>query len=248
MLEVKDLEVKKDGVAILQNLNFSAGNSGFHVIMGPNGSGKSTLARTLAGHPEYTDYEGSIKFRDREIYDLKADERLREGLMMGFQHPPRINGVNIERFLTRVLEKLDGIESPEKKEEKIKSGTRELGFSEDLLSRNINAGLSGGERKRLELLQARLIEPEILILDEPDSGVDVDSLALISDQINWLHERGTTIVLITHYGSLLEEIDLEGARVHLFKDGKIVTSGEEDLAREVEEKGFNRIYEECGCD
>lgn len=247
MLEVKDLGVKKDGVAILQNLNFSTGDSGFHVVMGPNGSGKSTLARTLAGHPEYTDYEGSINFRNREISDLKADERLREGLMMGFQHPPRINGVNIKRFLTRVLEKLDGKEGSEKTEEKIRSATEELGFSEDILARNINAGLSGGERKRLELLQARLVEPEILILDEPDSGVDVDSLELISDQINWLHERGTTIVLITHYGSLLEEIDLEGARVHLFKDGKIVTSGKGDLAREVEEKGFNRIYEECGC-
>ncbi|MEF8836872.1 MAG: Fe-S cluster assembly ATPase SufC [Candidatus Bipolaricaulota bacterium] len=247
MLEVKDLGVKKGGGSILQNLNFSAGKSELHVVMGPNGSGKSTLARTLAGHPEYNDYEGSIKFRDREISDLKADERLREGLMMGFQHPPRINGVNIKRFLTRVLEKLDGVEGTEKIEEKIEIVTKELGFSEDLLARNINAGLSGGERKRLELLQARLLEPEILILDEPDSGVDVDSLELISDQINWLHERGTTIVLITHYGSLLEEIDLEDARVHLFRDGKIVTSGEGDLAREVEEKGFNRIYEECGC-
>lgn len=247
MLEVKDLGVKKGGGYILQNLNFSAGKSELHVVMGPNGSGKSTLARTLAGHPEYNDYEGSIKFRDREISDLKADERLREGLMMGFQHPPRINGVNIKRFLTRVLEKLDGVEGTEKIEEKIDIVTKELGFSEDLLARNINAGLSGGERKRLELLQARLLEPEILILDEPDSGVDVDSLELISDQINWLHERGTTIVLITHYGSLLEEIDLEDARVHLFRDGKIVTSGEGDLAREVEEKGFNRIYEECGC-
>ncbi|MCF7889945.1 Fe-S cluster assembly ATPase SufC [Candidatus Bipolaricaulota bacterium] len=248
MLEIKNLEVKKDGLAILKNLNFSAGNSEFHVVMGPNGSGKSTLARTLAGHPEYTNYEGSIKFKNREISDLKADERLREGLMMGFQHPPRINGVNIKRFLTRVLEKIDGKEGAEKIEEKIKSATEELGFSEDLLTRNINAGLSGGERKRLELLQARLIEPEILILDEPDSGVDVDSLELISDQINWLHERGTTVVLITHYGSLLEEIDLEGARVHLFSDGKIITSGEQDLVREVEDKGFNRIYEECGCD
>ncbi|MBS3791359.1 Fe-S cluster assembly ATPase SufC [Candidatus Bipolaricaulota bacterium] len=247
MLEVKDLGVKKGGGSILQNLNFSAGKSELHVVMGPNGSGKSTLARTLAGHPEYNDYEGSIKFRDREISDLKADERLREGFMMGFQHPPRINGVNIKRFLTRVLEKLDGVEGTEKIEEKIEIVTKELGFSEDLLARNINAGLSGGERKRLELLQARLLEPEILILDEPDSGVDVDSLELISDQINWLHERGTTIVLITHYGNLLEEIDLEDARVHLFRDGKIVTSGEGDLAREVEEKGFNRIYEECGC-
>lgn len=247
MLEAKDLGLKKDGNAILQNLNFSAGESGFHVIMGPNGSGKSTLARTLAGGPDYTEYDGSIEFKNRELSDLSPDERLREGLMMGFQHPPRIQGVNIKRFLTRVLEKIDGGEGPETIEERIKSKTRKLGFSEGLLSRNINDGLSGGERKRLELLQASLIEPEVLILDEPDSGVDVDSLALISDQINHLHERGTTIILITHYGSLLEEIDLEGVRVHLFKDGSIVASGDKDLAREVDEKGFNRIYEECGC-
>ncbi|MBS3786855.1 Fe-S cluster assembly ATPase SufC [Candidatus Bipolaricaulota bacterium] len=247
MLELKNLGVKKDGTAILQNLNFIAGESDFHVVMGPNGSGKSTLARTLAGHPEYTDYEGSIEFKNRDLSDLNPDERLIEGLMMGFQYPPRIKGVNIKRFLTKVLEKVDGAEGPETKEEKIKSATGELGFSEDLLSRNINDGLSGGERKRLELLQARLIEPEVLILDEPDSGVDVDSLELISDQINHLHDQGTTIILITHYGSLLEEIDLEDARVHLFKDGNIVTSGKADLAGEVDEKGFNQIYEECGC-
>lgn len=247
MLEVKNLGIKKDGVSILQNLNFSVGEAEFHVIMGPNGSGKSTLARTLAGHPEFVDYEGSIKYKNRELSDLKPNERVREGLMMGFQHPPKIKGVKIKRFLTKVLEKLDGKGESEGKDEKIDHAIKKLGFSEDLLSRNINDGLSGGERKRLELLQARLIEPEILILDEPDSGVDVDSLGLIADQINRLHEQGTTIVLITHYGNLLEEIDLENPQVHLVKDGEIVTSGKGDLVREVEEKGFNQIYEECGC-
>ncbi len=247
MLEIRNLEVKKDGAAILQNLNFSAGDAELHVIMGPNGSGKSTLARTLAGHPEFVDYEGSIKFKNKELSDLKPNERVREGLMLGFQHPPRIKGVNIKKFLTKVLEKLDGKGGSEEKNEKIAHAIKKLGFSDDLLSRNINDGLSGGERKRLELLQARLIEPEILILDEPDSGVDVDSLALIADQIDRLHEQGTTIILITHYGNLLEEIDLDNPRVHLVKSGEIVTSGNGDLVREVEEKGFNQIYEECGC-
>lgn len=246
MLEIKDLGVEKDGVAILQDLDFSAGKSEFHVIMGPNGSGKSTLARTLAGHPEY-DYEGSVELKGEEISNLTADERLKNGLMMGFQHPPSIKGVNIKRFLSKVMEKRDKNGDPEEIEEKIDFATKELGFSEDLLSRNINDGLSGGERKRLELLQANLIEPDILILDEPDSGVDVDSLELISEQINSLHEHGTTIILITHYGSLLKEVERKDPRVHLFKDGKIVTSGKGQLAREVEERGFNEIYEECDC-
>lgn len=167
--------------------------------------------------------------------------------MMGFQHPPRIRGVSTRRFLLKVLEKLDGEMGEEDNGQKLGKATRELGFSEDILDRDINGGLSGGERKRLELLQARLIEPEVLVLDEPDSGVDVDSLGLIGDQITHLNEQGTTVILITHYGGLLEKIKLEGTRVHLFKEGKIVTSGNETLAREVEEKGFSRIYEECGC-
>ncbi|MFB6215203.1 MAG: ATP-binding cassette domain-containing protein, partial [Candidatus Bipolaricaulia bacterium] len=152
-------------------------------------------------------------------------------------------------FLKKIMDKQNEGQDldPEKKEDIIASATKDLGFSEGLLDRNINDGLSGGERKRLELLQARLTNPEILILDEPDSGVDVDSLGLISDEIIHLHETGTTIILITHYGSLLEKIELEDVRVHLFKEGKIVTSGDKSLAREVEEKGFNRIYEECGC-
>lgn len=247
MLEVNNLAVKPDEEVILRDLNFHADPGSFHVIMGPNGSGKSTLARTLAGHPEYENYRGSIGFKGHELADLNPEERLLEGLMLGFQHPPKIEGVKIERFLKQVLDKLEGYEKEGEKEEAIKSATRALDFPEKVLNRNINDGLSGGERKRLELLQARLINPDLLILDEPDSGVDVDSLELISREMNYLHDNGTGIILITHYGNLLEGLGGREMKVHLFKDGKIVTSGEEDLIREVEEKGFNRIYEECGC-
>jgi len=247
MLEVKNLGLNKGGTDILKGLNFQSKTSDFHVIMGPNGSGKSTLARTLAGHPDYRNYEGSIEFKNREISDLTPDERLRNGLMMGFQYPPRIRGVGVRRFLKKILKKTNGEKGQEERERKIREITGEMGFSEALLDRNINDGLSGGERKRLELLQARLIKPEVLILDEPDSGVDVDSLGTIKDGVNALHEEGTTVILITHYGSLLEGLNLEAARVHLFKKGKIVTSGDSELAQAVDKKGFNRIYEECGC-
>jgi Fe-S cluster assembly ATP-binding protein len=247
MLKIRDLSVSKSGAKILDSLDFHSEEDEFHVIMGPNGSGKSTLAKTLAGHPGYTDYKGTIRFKNREISELKPDERLKSGLMLGFQHPPRIRGVKIKRFLGKVLEKVEGNGDSESREEKIKSATRKLGFSPDLLERNVNDGLSGGERKRLELLQARLVKPAIMILDEPDSGVDVDSLELISDEINSLYESGTSIILITHYGNLMEKTGLERPNVHLLKDGNIVTSGGENLVREVEKKGFNRIYEECGC-
>lgn len=247
MLKIKNLGIKKDGTNILKNLDFRAGKSEFHVIMGPNGSGKSTLARTLAGHPEYVNYEGSIEYKNREISNLTPDERLKNGLMMGFQHPPRIKGVGIKGFLSKVLDKVDGDKTQDEKEEIMTSLTREFGFSEALLDRSINDGLSGGERKRLELLQARLVEPDLLILDEPDSGVDVDSLELISSQITQIHNRGATVILITHYGNLLKRLDLEDVRVHLARAGKIVTSGDKDLARAVEKKGFNQIFEECGC-
>jgi len=247
MLEVSNLEVSPDGEAILKNLNFRAVSGSFHVIMGPNGSGKSTLARTLAGHPEYENYRGSINFKGRELSTLSPEERLLQGLMLGFQHPPKIEGVGIRKFLKQVLEKLSGFATDEAKEQAIKEAVRAVDFPESILDRNINDGLSGGERKRLELLQASLIEPDLLILDEPDSGVDVDSLNLILRGINSLHDTGTAIVLITHYGNLLKKFQGVKMKVHLVKDGRIVTSGNQKLVREVEEKGFNRIYEECGC-
>jgi len=247
MLTVDNLEVSSNGETILNGLDFIAEKGDLSVIMGPNGSGKSTFSKTLAGHPDYDDYDGSIKLNDREVSALSPGDRLEEGLMLGFQHPPKIEGVRIRRFLNDVLEKQDGYDNPETREEAISSAAEALGFSGAELDRGINDGFSGGERKRLELMQARLIEPDYLILDEPDSGIDVDSLDLISEQINYLHGRGTAIILITHYGDTLSNLKLNEVEVHVFKDGKIVKSGGSSLADEIEEKGFNRIYEECGC-
>ncbi len=247
MLTVENLGVSSSGEDILTGLDFRAEKGGLYVIMGPNGSGKSTFSKTLAGHPDYDDYDGSIKLNDREVSTLSPGDRLEEGLMLGFQHPPKIEGVRIRRFLNDILENQDGYDNPEAREEAISSAAEALGFSEAELDRGINDGFSGGERKRLELMQARLIEPDYLILDEPDSGIDVDSLDLISEQINYLHERETAIILITHYGDTLSDLKLNEVEVNVFKDGKIVKSGGSSLADEIEEKGFNRIYEECGC-
>ena len=241
MLTIESLAVDLEETSILRDLDLSINESELHVIMGPNGSGKSTLARTLAGHPNYLNYRGSIKFNEFELSRLTPDERLEEGLMLGFQHPPRIDGVKIETLLNKILD------DNHDKEEKIDAALTAMDFSEPLLARNVNDGLSGGERKRLELLQARLVDPEVLVLDEPDSGVDVDSLKLISNQINYLHEGGTAILLITHYGKLLQTLATDDMMVHLLNEGKIVKSGTEKLVREVEEKGFNKIFEECGC-
>lgn len=247
MLKVNDLGVSSDGGEILHDLNFEAKEGRLYVIMGPNGSGKSTFSKTLAGHPDYANYDGSIKLKGEEISGLTPGDRLDNGLMLGFQHPPKIEGVEIDRFLDVVLENQEGFEDPEVRKEAIRSAAEAVDFTEEELHRGINDGFSGGERKRLELMQARLISPDYLILDEPDSGIDVDSLDLIAEQINYLHKRGTAIVLITHYGDTLNDLNLDEAEVHLFKDGEIVTSGDSSLAEEVEERGFNEIYEECGC-
>ncbi|MFW6190223.1 MAG: Fe-S cluster assembly ATPase SufC [Candidatus Bipolaricaulota bacterium] len=248
MLKVRDLRVRSDGDEILHDLNFEAEEGGLYVIMGPNGSGKSTFSKTLAGHPDYENYEGSIRLKGEEAEELTPGERLKKGLMLGFQHPPKIEGVKIERFLETVLKNRNGYKDPESRKEAIMKAADSVGFDGEELGRGINDGFSGGERKRLELMQARLISPDLLILDEPDSGIDVDSLKLIAEQINYLRNRDTAIVLITHYGDTLNDLNLAGAEVHLFKDGRIVTSGDAGLAEEVEKKGFNEIYEECGCD
>lgn len=247
MLKVEDLAVSSDGEEILHDLNFEAEEGRLYVIMGPNGSGKSTFSKTLAGHPDYADYDGSIKLKGQEISGLTPGERLEKGLMLGFQHPPKIEGVEIEGFLDMMLENQEDSGDQANRKEAIRSAAEAVDFTEKELSRGINDGFSGGERKRLELLQARLASPDYLVLDEPDSGIDVDSLDLIVEQINYLHERGTAIILITHYGDTLSDLNLDEAEVHLFKGGKIVTSGDGSLANEVEERGFNEIYEECGC-
>ncbi|AIF68899.1 iron ABC transporter ATP-binding protein [Palaeococcus pacificus DY20341] len=247
MLKVEDLNVTVEGKDILKGVNLEVGRKEFHVIMGPNGSGKSTLALTIAGHPKYTVKNGKIYFEGEDITALSPNERAKRGIFLAFQHPEEVEGVKIVEFLQTVLNKVKGVDLAEAYE-MIMEKLKDVWFREDMLARYINVGFSGGERKRFEILQALLLEPKLLILDEPDSGVDIDSLSVISKKIEELYEKGTSVLLITHYGRILQHLDPSILRVHIVKDGKIVMSGGAELIGEIEERGFQKIFEECGCD
>jgi len=243
MLKVENLHVSVEGKPILKGLTLAVNSGEFHVIMGPNGSGKSTLALTIAGHPKYSVEGGRILFDDEDITALGPHERARRGIMLAFQHPPEVEGVRIIEFLQQVLVETKGVDPVEAYDMIIKKA-EELWFKEEDLHRHLNVGFSGGERKRLEILQALLIEPKLLILDEPDSGVDVDSLSVISRKIEELHQRGTAVLLITHYGRILGHLDREKLRAHVMKDGRIVKTGSGELVDRIENEGFGKIFEE----
>ncbi|ALV63492.1 Iron-sulfur cluster assembly ATPase protein SufC [Thermococcus sp. 2319x1] len=238
MLKVDNLRVKVEDKEILKGISLTVDDGELHVVMGPNGSGKSTLALTIAGHPRYQVVDGSILFEGEDITNMPPEERVKKGIFLSFQHPVEVEGVKVIQFLQRVLKNLKGLEEI-KAYELIFDAVQELGLDESILSRFLNVGFSGGERKKLEMLQAYLVKPKLLILDEPDSGVDVDSLKMIASVINKLHEEGTSILLITHYGRILEH--LKPSRVHVIKEGKIVVSGGVELVKMIEEKGFAAV-------
>ncbi len=245
MLKVENLHVSVEDKEILKGVDLEVKPGEFHVIMGPNGSGKSTLALTIAGHPKYKVTGGRILFDGEEIQELGPDERAKRGILLAFQVPPEVEGVKIIEFLQQVLVELKGMD-PVEAYNLIVEKAKELWFKEEDLHRYVNVGFSGGERKRLELLQALLIEPKLLILDEPDSGVDVDSLSVISRKIDELHRKGTAILLITHYGRILGHLDREKLTVHVMKDGRIVKTGSGELVDRIDREGFGKIFEEVG--
>ncbi|WP_048147772.1 Fe-S cluster assembly ATPase SufC [Palaeococcus ferrophilus] len=238
MLTVENLRVKVEDKEILRGVAFTLEPGELHVVMGPNGSGKSTLALTIAGHPKYTVTEGRITFEGEDVTGAKPEERAKRGIFLSFQHPVEVEGVKVIHFLQRVLKNLKGIDEIEAYDLIFKA-VEELGFDDSILSRGLNVGFSGGERKKLEMLQAYLIKPKLLILDEPDSGVDVDSLKVIAGIIARLHSEGTGILLITHYGRILEYLNPQ--RVHVLKEGRLVVSGGMELVKLIEEKGFAAV-------
>jgi len=238
MLKAENLRVKVEDKEILKGINLIVDDGELHVVMGPNGSGKSTLALTIAGHPKYQVINGRIIFDGEDITNLPPEERVRRGVFLSFQHPVEVEGVKVIQFLQRVLKNLKNLDEIQAYEV-IFNAVQELGLDNSMLTRFLNVGFSGGERKKLEMLQAYLVKPRLLILDEPDSGVDVDSLKVIAKIINKLHEEGTAILLITHYGRILEH--LKPHRVHVIKEGKIVASGGIELVKTIEEKGFAAV-------
>ncbi len=244
MLEIKNLHVEVEGKEILKGLNLTINKGEVHSIMGPNGSGKSTLAQVLAGRDSYEVTEGTVSFRGKDLLELEAEERAREGVFLAFQYPIEIPGV-ANTYLLR--ESLNSIrkhkgEKPLKHVEfgkLARAKMQELGIDDDLLRRSVNEGFSGGEKKRNEIFQMQILEPMLSILDETDSGLDIDALKIVSDGVNSMRSKERAFLVITHYQRLLNYIvpDL----VHVLVDGKIVKSGSKELAVELEEKGYGWI-------
>ena len=241
MLEIKNLKTRIGDTEILRGLTMSAEAGEVHAIMGPNGSGKSTLALVIAGHDDYIVTDGTVTYNGQNLLDLEPEERAREGVFLGFQYPVEIPGVNNAYLLKAAmnarrrhdgLDEVDAFEFLKLAREKMTA----LGMDPKLLNRGVNEGFSGGEKKRNEVLQMTMLEPSLAILDETDSGLDIDALKAVAAGINTLRSPERAIVLITHYQRLLDYVEPDF--VHVLSEGKIVRSGDKTLARELEDKGY----------
>ena len=248
MLEIKNLHARlAGGREILKGVDLSVGDGEVHAIMGPNGSGKSTLAAVLAGREGYEVTEGSATYRARDLFSMAADERAREGVFLAFQYPVEIPGVNNMYFLRAALNaqrrhrgepELDAGQFLRVVRQKLKL----LDIADDLLQRAVNVGFSGGEKKRNEVFQMAVLEPRLAILDETDSGLDIDALRVVARGVNGLRTPDRSIVLITHYKRLLDYIEPD--HVHVLQDGRIVQSGGKELAAELERRGYGTFAEQ----
>jgi Fe-S cluster assembly ATP-binding protein len=246
MLSIKNIHANVEGKEILKGINLEIKPGEVHAIMGPNGSGKSTLASVLAGREEYEVTEGEVLFSGKDLLELSIEDRAREGLFLAFQYPVEIPGVSTTNFIKAAvnekrkyqgLEPLDAVSFLKMMKEKM--AMVEIGQS--LLSRSINEGFSGGEKKRNEIFQMAMLEPKLAILDETDSGLDIDALRIVANGINKLRTPDRSILLITHYQRLLDYIQPD--YVHVLYKGRIVKSGSKELALELEEKGYDFITE-----
>jgi len=247
MLEIKNLQAGVEGKAILKGIDLSINAGEVHAIMGPNGSGKSTLAQVLAGREGYEITDGLVRYNGEDLLDLGPEERVREGFFLAFQYPVEIPGVNTTYFLRAAVNalrehrgeaELSAVEFLKLMREKIQL----LELDESLLKRSVNEGFSGGEKKRAEILQMALLDPKFAVLDETDSGLDIDALKVVAGGVNHLRRADNAKLVITHYQRLLDYIVPD--HVHVLVDGRIVKSGPKELALELEERGYDWIIEE----
>lgn len=242
MLEIKDLHAGIDGNEILKGITLTVNKGEVHAIMGPNGSGKSTLAKVLAGHPAYEVTKGTITYEGKNLLEMPPDERAREGVFMAFQYPIEVPGVSNAQFLRLAYnekrkhlgeEELDPLEFKDLLKERAKVVEMDASF----MTRSVNEGFSGGEKKRNEILQMAVLEPKLAVLDETDSGLDIDALRIVAGGVNQLHNPENAVILVTHYQRLLDYIVPQ--YVHVLANGRIAREGGKELALELEEKGYD---------
>lgn len=247
ILEVRNLCASVSGTPILKNMNFTVKSGEVHAIMGLNGSGKSTFSKVLAGHPDYEITSGTVLFEGKNLLELEPEDRARAGLFLAFQYPIEIPGVGNSQFLRlmyntvqshRGKDELDPLEFDDFVRDKMKL----LEMREDFLDRSVNAGFSGGEKKRNEILQMAMLEPSLAILDETDSGLDIDALRVVAQGVNQLANKDNAIIMVTHYQRLLNYIVPDF--VHVMVDGRIIKSGGKELALELESRGYNWVSDE----
>lgn len=248
MLEIKNLHAGVNGNEILNGIDLNVKAGEVHAIMGPNGSGKSTLAQVLAGRDTYTVSQGDVKYEGKNLLDMDPEERAREGLFLAFQYPVEIPGVSNTYFLKSALnairkhkglEELDAIEFLQLVKQRMKL----VDMDESLLNRPVNEGFSGGEKKRNEIFHMAVLEPKLAILDETDSGLDIDALRIVADGVNKLRRKDNAVIVVTHYQRLLNYIVPDF--VHVLVDGRIVKSGGKELALQLEEKGYDWVKDEA---
>jgi len=246
LLSIRNLHVKVGDREVLRGIDLDVPAGEVHAIMGPNGSGKSSLAHVLAGKPGYAVTEGTVTYAGRDLFALPAEERAREGLFLGFQYPVEIPGVNNTYLLRAALNaarKHRGLPEIDAYDflEVVRAKARLMKMDESFLSRGVNEGFSGGEKKRNEILQMLVLEPRLAILDESDSGLDIDALRIVADGINSLRDPSRAIVMVTHYQRLLDHV--QPSHVHVLARGRILKSGGPELARELEQRGYDWLLE-----
>ena len=244
MLEINNLHASVDGKQILKGIDLNVSPGEVHAIMGPNGSGKSTLSTVIAGHEDFEIDKGEILFQDEDLVDFNTEERAHKGIFLSFQYPVEIPGVSVTNFIKtsiNQMRKANGMEEMPANVmlKKIREKSDLLKIDSKFLSRSLNEGFSGGEKKRNEIFQMAMLEPKLAILDETDSGLDIDALKIVANGVNILRNDDTAVVLITHYQRLLDYIIPDF--VHVLSDGKIVKSGNKNLAIELEAKGYDWI-------
>ena len=245
MLKIENLHAEIDGQEILRGLNLEINQGEIHAIMGPNGSGKSTLSNVLMGHPRYEVTDGTVTFFGEDIFELEADERAKLGMFLAFQYPSEVPGVSVANFLRTAVNSVREKElSPMGMYKLIQEKMRFLQMDPKFAERYLNEGFSGGEKKRNEILQMLMLNPKLSIMDETDSGLDIDALQVVSKGVNALRGPEFSALIITHYNRILRYIEPD--HVHVMLDGRIVTSGQKDLALALEEKGYDWVRQEFG--